>query len=65
MKKTGIYGVSAIMILGVVSQVIERTIDKPAVQNFVEEHFVESDDDEQNFNFRDEVDETIWQKIGF
>lgn len=51
--------------LGAASQVVEHTIDKPAVKNYVETNFTEQDDDKTNFNFKDEEEDTFFEWIGF
>ncbi|MBV7392043.1 MULTISPECIES: hypothetical protein [Enterococcus] len=47
--------------LGAASQIVEHSVDKTAVKNYVETNFTEQDDNETNFNFKDEEENTFFE----
>ncbi|OEG17645.1 hypothetical protein BCR25_18150 [Enterococcus termitis] len=53
--------------LGIVSQGVERSIDKEEVKHFVTEHFEEQDEGEDWIDFQtdDKKQETFIERIGF
>ncbi|OCN03919.1 hypothetical protein A4S06_03750 [Erysipelotrichaceae bacterium MTC7] len=59
--------VACVMLVGIglVSQVVERNLDKPAIQKYVETNFKETDDDKDTFDFKDEKETNIFEWIGF
>ncbi|TDW20614.1 hypothetical protein EDD63_11126 [Breznakia blatticola] len=59
--------VACVMLVGIglVSQVVERNLDKPAIQKYVETSFKETDDDKDTFDFKDEKETNIFEWIGF
>lgn len=65
MKKKIIVTVGILFAIGIVSQVVERTMDRDAIKDFVVTNFKETDDDATNFDFKDEKETNFIEWLGF
>lgn len=53
-NKKIVVGISVLLGIGLVSQIVEQTIDKPAIQSYVEKNFNDSPDQNSEFDFKDD-----------
>lgn len=65
MKKKIIVTVGILFAIGIVSQVVERTMDRDAIKDFIVTNFKETDDDATNFDFKDEKETNFIEWLGF
>lgn len=65
MKKKIIVTVGILFAIGIVSQVVERTMDRDSIKDFVVTNFKETDDDATNFDFKDEKETNFIEWLGF
>ena len=65
MKKKIMIAVAILLGVGIVSQVVERTMDKEAIKNFVVANFKENDDYATDFDFKDENETNFIEWLGF
>lgn len=67
LAKRLVIAVSILSIVGIISQQVEKSLDKEAIKNYVQENFKEDNANDEHINFEigDRDEDTFLEYIGF